>query len=410
MFNVVRNERGGMIVIMAFAVVVMTVCGLTAYYLAGTELSASGTKFEKAKALYLAEGGLQRAITEMSSGLNDGWGDEIAGIDGTMGTDDDGILSFGPQVDCSAFKGELVTDCNDVNETSYWDNYLGHYDVKVSDARPLEQQIGSTNKVILQSTGVSSKNVKRRIEAEIEIFDLPMPPSLVFMVGRYNETVFPDPFFAGQSWLVDGKDTATDLTLTGQPSVPGIASNGPAQPIMDELHDNQKDQVFGSGYDDSVSPPIPSVAQDGMMVNLTETAQKLKGMADNLVPPGTYSTFTGYGSPDDYQITVCDGDLHLSGLIEGYGVLVVTGDLIMSGQGKWEGYIICLNHARFTGGGNTFHLFGTLMIGNSSGLDYTAEFEITGNADLYFNIGNIEHARNDVRTVQINYWRSVAAR
>lgn len=406
----VLNERGGMVVITAFAVVVMTVCGLTAYYLATTELTASGLKFEKAKALYLAEGGLQRAITEMSEGLDNGWDDELAGVDGETGTEDDGILSFGSSVNCAAFKGEVTTDEQDVNRASVWDNYIGHYDVKIEDGRPPSQQTGPCNKAVLSSTGVSSKNYKTKVQAEIDLFELPTPPALVYMVGRYNETEFPDPQFAGQAWEIVGYDTNPDGTLGGGSDMPGIASNGPAQAVLDKLADNQKDQLMGVGYDPTTSPITPSVLQTNTEVNLREVAYRLKGMADNTVAPGTYSTFTGYGTPDDYQITVCDGDLHLSGAIDGYGVLVVTGDFKMSGQGKWEGYIICLNHARFTGGGTQFHLYGTLLIGNSSGLDYLAEFDITGNSDLYFSWQTVERAKADVRTVVVKNWRRVAAR
>lgn len=395
----VSNERGGMLFVVAFAAVLMMVCGVTAYYMATTEISAAGARSEKAKALYLAEAGLQRALVGMTSGMDDGWDDELAGEDGQDGTEDDGILSFGPEVDCYASGG-----------ADLWTHYLGHYDVRIEDGRRPDQQSGSCNKVILGSTGVSIKNFKKRVEAEVEIFDLPQPPATVFMVGRYNETLFPDPDFSGQAFMIDGNDMNPDGTPGPGASVPGLASNGPATPIVDALRDNQKDQVKGTGYDETTSPITPSVQQTGTQVNLTQIAQKLKGMADNIIAPGTYSTFTGYGGPGDYQITVCDGDLHLSGQIEGRGVLVVTGDFKMSGQGRWDGYIIALNHARFVGGGTSFHLYGALMIGNSSGLDYVAEFEITGNSDLSYSTETIEKARTDVRTVSINHWRSLAAK
>ena len=407
--NALFNERGGVLFAVALSAVAMIMMGVTAFYLANTEVTSSGAKFEKAKALYLAEAGLARAIVEMTSGMDDGWNDEIAGADGETGTCDDGILSFGASVDCTPFQNGYTTTESDEVSNSYWNRYLGHYDVRIEDGRRPGEQSGECNKAILGSVGVSSKDFKTRVEAEIEVFELPPPPSLVFMVGRYNETTFPDPFYAGQSWWIGGEDR--NLDDTGGPTVgkPGIGSNGVAQPIVDALHDNQKDQVSGVGYDGGTSPPTPSVQQVGTEVNLNEIAYKLKGMADNIVSPGTYSSFTGYGSPTDYQITVCDGDLHLSGDIEGYGTLVVTGDFKMSGQGKWVGYIICLNHARFTGGGTQFHLYGTLMIGNSSGLDYVAEFEITGNADLYYSSEAIENTQLAVKTVSINRWRRTAA-
>ncbi|UCE18364.1 MAG: hypothetical protein JSV84_16150 [Gemmatimonadota bacterium] len=407
--GMIFNERGGVLFAVALSTVAMVMMGVTAFYLANTEVTASGAKFEKAKALYLAQAGLHRAIVEMTNGMDDGWQDEIAGADGTTGTSDDGILAFGPSVDCTPFQSGYSTGESDEVSSSYWNRYLGHYDVRIEDGRRPGEQSGDCNKAILGSVGVSSKDFSTRVEAEIEVFELPPPPSLVFMIGRYNETVFPDPFFAGQSWWIGGEDR--NLDDTGGPTVgkPGIGTNGVAQGIVDALNDNQKDQVSGIGYDPAASPPIPSVQHVDTQVNLREIAYKLKSMADNIVPPGTYATFTGYGSPTDYQITVCDGDLHLSGDIEGYGTLVITGDFKMSGQGKWVGYIICLNHARFTGGGTQFHLYGTLMIGNSSGLDLLAEFEITGNADLLYSSEAIEKTRLAVKTVAIKSWRRMAA-
>ena len=410
--KILFNEDGNVIFMVLLFSILVTVLGLTSYYVATTELTQSSSKYETAKALYLAEGGLERALVEMTSGMDDGWDDEVAGVDGEKGTDDDGILSFGPTIYCEApLQGGYQAESEEVSSVDRSERFLGHYKVKVKDGRIPGRQTGVCNKAVLQSTGISSKDFKREVEAEIEIFDLPPSPSTVFVVPGPTTTDFPDPDFSGQSWTIDGNDTNPDGTPGSGPSVPGIACNTTVVPIINSLKDNQKDQVMGTGYDAATSPISPSIQITDVEVNLIEIVQKLKGMADNTITPGTYSSSGIFGSSSDYQITVCDGDLHLTGQMDGCGVLVVNGDFTMSGKGTWNGYIIVLGDARFTGGGNTFALYGTLMLGSSSRLaSGGAHFDICGNSDLLYSTKTIENARTDVRTVTVNRWGSVAAK
>ena len=114
------NERGGVLFAVALSAVAMIMLGVTAFYLANTEVTSSGAKFEKAKALYLAEAGLARAIVEMTSGMDDGWEDEIAGADGETGTCDDGILSFGASVHCTPFQEGYTTGESEEVSNSFW--------------------------------------------------------------------------------------------------------------------------------------------------------------------------------------------------------------------------------------------------------------------------------------------------
>jgi len=386
--KVLLKEDGGVVLLIFFCATMITVLGVTAYYVANTELTEATKKYETAKAFYLAEAGLQRAFVEMDSGVDDGWNDELAGSDGEQGTDDDGILSFGPQVDCYAANEDADGSDTDMN-APFLKYYLGHYDVAIEDARRLDEKSGPCTKVILQSTGVSTKNFEKRID----------------------DASFPDPNFNGQSWMIDGNDTTPDGTPDGTPGsgapILGIASNMSVTPVLSALKDNQLDQVKGVGYDETTDPITPSIEQIDLQVNLVETVDYLKGVADNTVVPGTHSQFTGeFGSPDDYQVTVCDGDLHLSGQIEGYGVLVVTGNLTVSGQGTWHGYIFCLEGATFTGGGQPFHLYGALLVGTTSADKTKAPFTISGQSDLYYSQQTVEQAQTDVVAAYFSYWSS----
>ena len=350
----------------------------------------------------MAEAGLQRAFSEMSSGMDNGWDDELKGSDGETGTEYDGILSFGPQVDCFANTDDAIQSGVDVGvpASTY---YVGHYDVRIEDGRLPSRQVGTCTKVRVKSTGVSTQNFEKTVEAMLEIFELPWPPAVVFLVPG-DDATFPDPDFNGQSWMIDGNDTNPDGTSGTQPPITGIASNSSVMPVVSASKDNQKDQVQGAGYDDTTDPPTPSIEQVDLQVNLVETVDYLKGVADNTVSPGTYSNFSGFGSSADYQVTVVDGDLHLSGQVEGYGVLVVTGNLTVSGQGAWNGFIICLGSATFVGGGQPFHLYGTLMVGTSSGAKQAGNFTLSGQSDLYYSSQTLEQATRDVKSTYISSW------
>ena len=407
--SIVWNEKGSVMFLVLFCTLCISVLGLTAYYIANTEVTESSERYEEAKALYLAEAGLQRAIAEMTSGMDDGWDDEVAGIDGEQGTEDDGILSFGPQVYCAPDQGDYTTNESDeISSPEIMSRLIGHYEVRIQDGRRPGQETGPCNKVVLASTGVSSKSFEKSVEAEIELFDLPRPPATVFIVPGAKTSGFPDPDFHGQSWSINGNDTNTDGTPGIEPSLLGIASNASVGSIVSALKDNQKDQVMGTGYDITTSPITPSIDEASLEMNVTKIIKALRGMDHNPVAPGTYSSFTGFGGTDDYPITVCDGDLSLTGQVEGSGVLVVTGNLVVTGQGNWNGYILCQGDARFTGGGTGFHLYGCLMLGTSSGLESISNFTICGNADLSYSHEAVEQARADVRTVQVNYWRSAS--
>lgn len=423
--NRVGNEQGGVLFIAAFATLIILVCGLTTYYMATTELTASSARYEKAKAHYLAEAGVQRAISELTSGMNDGWDDELIGADGELGTCDDGILSFGAQVDCyvddtdSQILNDTYSQTQEVpmNQTPC-DYLVGHYSVRLSDGRPEDERNEPCNRVIVRSVGTSGNNVKKVIESEFETFSLIRSPSTAFIIPGADTTAYPDADYSGQSWVIDGSDTnpgldpndPSDDVPVYNSAVFGIGVNANPQSFIDNLRDNQRDQIRGAGFDSSSVPPTPSIGQLDVKLNLDETASNMMKIADQTVAPGTYSTFTGFGSPSDYQVTVCDGDLHLSGQIQGYGVLVVTGDFKMSGSGTWNGYIIVLGDVEFAGGGDQFLLYGSVMCGTSSGLGCSTKFSIKGNADLYYSSSEIEKAREGAKGVVQKSWRSKPAK
>lgn len=394
-----------------FCMVLVSVLGLTALYVANTELTESSKKYEMAKALYLAEGGLERAILELQSGLGNGWDDEVVGVDGEMGTVDDGILSFGDQVDCFAYTtGE---DVYQEGGTGYWNSYLGHYDVKIVDGRRPGESPDKCNRVIIGSDGISTKNFKRRVEAEVELWELILPECFIYINGYGMDTKFD-----GNAFLLDGKDTNPDGSPGVGPDVPAILVPrwDDANTIRNEVGNNQCDQVLGVGNLYGDNPCTPSVSDLGSRnpTNFNSyqfwahDLPKLEGMVSHEISGGTYAGHTTIGAPDDYLITKCTGDLHTSGQFFGYGILIVEGDWVNTGKGEWHGVVIVKNECRMSGGGNGFHIFGMLLIMDSSGDDGTEEFRFSGQADGFYCTQTITRIQDSVRTLSVNSWRQTA--
>ena len=406
--RMILNENGGVFLMVMFCGLLISVLGVTAYYVANTELTESSRKYEKAKALYLAEGGLERAILELQGGIKNGWDDEIAGLDKEMGTDDDGILSFGAKVDCYSHEDYLRSE-----NTSIWNSYLGHYDVRIVDGRRPGESPGKCNRVVIGSDGISTKDFRRRVEAEVELWELKLPQALVYIDGRGINTKYD-----GSVFLLDGKDTNPDLSSGSGPDVPAILvpSWQDAITIRDDVESFQCDKVLGIGNmygDDPCTPSVTDLASwnsNDFNPNRfrSKDLPKLESLVNNVISGGTYAGQIMIGSPDEYLITKCEGYLHCSGLLMGYGILIVEGNLIITGEGEWHGLIITKNHAWMSGGGSGIHLFGTLLVMNESGIDNGWEFRYSGTSDGYYCTKTITKIQDSVMTLVVNRWRQSA--
>ncbi len=406
------NEGGSALIFVMFFVLMISVLGLTTFYLTNTELTATGSKYEKAKALYLAEGGLERAVLELEHGIGNGWDDEVVGADAQSGTDDDGIMDFGSKVDCFATASE--------SQNGSGDSYLGHYDVKIVDGRRPGESPGKCNRVIVGSDGISTKNFKRRVEAEVELWELVLPQCFVYIDGSGMDTKFD-----GNAFLLSGKDTNPARHDGGGnpiyaqsdgpgPDVPAILVPGwqDANSIKGEVKNDQCDQVLGIGNMDGSNPCMPSVTDlgtwnpNGFNPNRFwgKDLPKLETMVNNVIAGGTYAGHTTIGAPDNYLVTKCTGDLHTSGQFYGYGILIIEGNWVNTGKGQWDGLVIVKNECRMSGGGNGFHIFGELLIMDSSGDDGNEEFRFSGSADGYYSTATITAIQNIVRTLVVNRW------
>ena len=101
-------------------------------------------------------------------------------------------------------------------------------------------------------------------------------------------------------------------------------------------------------------------------------------LADYTFDGGNYSNQV-YGSRTEYVIAHCTGDMHVSGGIEGGGLLIVDGDFECTGGFTWYGIVLVLGDMAFSGGGNDIHIYGSVLC--QGGFDNQV---MSGNADILY--------------------------
>jgi hypothetical protein len=197
----------------------------------------------------------------------------------------------------------------------------------------------------------------------------------------------------GNKFTINGTDHKMDGTPLAGGEVPGLATSIGSPPgtneafLLAQVSSKWYDQILGLGG-------TPSVDEVGSfdVYNLFEA---FKANASNTLAPGTYTSPT-MGTTSNMMVTHVTGDLHLSGIGKGAGVLLVEGSVTITGQFEFKGMVIVLGDVRLSGGGAGVHIYGSLMVGESItaiDTDTEEELEISGNADVYYSseaLANVE--------------------
>jgi hypothetical protein len=181
---------------------------------------------------------------------------------------------------------------------------------------------------------------------------MPPVPSAVFI----NAPATFD--FEGNAFLVDGNDTNLDGSGGDCDELPGIGviDGGSQSNALAALAPQQRNNVQGQGGFPSVSvltdPPDLEEIVDILSRNADRTYTGYTSVSG-----GTASTWGSLANP---QITVIDGDLHITGGGQAAGVLVVKGDLTFPGTFRWDGVVIVMGENVSIRG--TPDIYGSLMI------------------------------------------------
>ncbi|MBN2713406.1 MAG: hypothetical protein JXR97_13380 [Planctomycetes bacterium] len=146
--------------------------------------------------------------------------------------------------------------------------------------------------------------------------------------------------------------------------------------------------------DENVYTEIDGAALDGLdactftQIDLDALAKDIIDNAPNLV---TYDTYGSAGNPkylgskDDFQVTYVKSGGTLAGHVEGGGILIIDGDLHISGQMTFYGIVIVLGEVDITGGGNwDTHVYGSTLAKTMG--------KMTGNADVWWSSEAVDKA------------------
>ncbi len=228
-----------------------------------------------------------------------------------------------------------------------------------------------------------------------DVADAPIAPDSKFYVKRVRVTArklsglpeFPYAVYLGDpnaevdlngnAFLIDGNDHDLGGGLSSDPPVPGIATTGDPEHIVDQLSSQQADNVDGEGG----SPAVSNTAA----VDLSDLIADYKSAADYKFE-GDVSYQGDLGHEGSYKVTYATGNLKISGGGEGAGLLLVEGNLVITGAWDYIGVIIVTGQVVFRGGGGGKRVIGSLLVGGDViDTDTNGEdLEVSGTVDLFY--------------------------
>jgi hypothetical protein len=395
-----RAERGTALILSLLALLCLTLVGGLFVANTKTETQIAGHEMRHSQSLYNAEAGCAEVLARMSNQRDTtnyigqpgqswntlpGWGRYVVLTNGNSGldpdvsaTETDGLDNDGdtlvdesgetyPEV-ATAQSGSTVDypwvkvryKLNGANQVLL---YGDHDDNPLTDPAV---NLARGYPIIVATSAGAQGSARRLIEVEAV-----KPPFQTVEAATYAED---DNFnFNGTQFLVSGRDWDPDtgLPIPGAPEVNGILTTEDPSVIAGALNHQQQNNVEGSGAE-------PSVASSPINLDLQALADQFSDSADYTLAGGTYSN-TSFGGRTDYVVAHCTGDMHVSGSLEGGGLLIVDGDFDCTGGFTWYGLVLVLGDMRFSGGGNDIHIYGSVLcqggIGNQT---------VSGNADILY--------------------------
>ena len=361
------NEKGFVLPVGLMFLAIISILGTTAVTITTTDLKIGRNYKTSVQAFYAGEAGIQRATHILKAGASNGFDNELLGTDGKSNTSDDGILNFGDE--SSAVQ---IIDNNDGDGDLFSD---------------------SDNKVIITSTGTAS-NASKTIEAIFSYQAVDVDGAL----GLYGDGPAVD--LGNGPSEIDGRDhnVPTSFNCSGVHCEGTLVSGAPAETgiyaentlIRTGIIDGpakgkgaKSQNVFGDPPIDDEGGGVGSVSYWQDFANGLIPAQTIDA-AD-----GTFAGNVSIGTRENPQVTVITDDkcvgTHLSGTVDGAGILVINGDLQITGTFHFEGLVIVISDEDLvvTGTGRSI-LFGSIVLagsGNSSEVDYGGHASIRYSSD-----------------------------
>jgi hypothetical protein len=382
------NEDGAVLIVALLLIAILSLIGISASRNVVTDTAIASNHLASVQSFYVAEAGIERAKNECARRyITGGWtnfNEILRGADGTGGTSDDGILTFGSNVSFhgGAYAARVVNDYGDTGGLS----------------------TDTNDTVTIISTGTYGI-ATTQLRTTIKMNSIPALPGAVNLVGGYATS------FTGNSFNVDGRDykigdaenspTGTHAAVEGISlnDVPNLAAGVSA--IDATLASTQQNNVKGSGGTPSVgsstllSKTIMREFADSMKMSadtLLTNPPDITGSTDanNCVMVGTQNTCLGtLAAPKLTYISVTDGNaFETRGNITGVGILIIDGNsLVFKGDVNWTGIVMVLGqNIGFDdmGGGHTQNIRGGLLVGEYADTNSSLDLLLKGNPKLLY--------------------------
>ncbi len=203
----------------------------------------------------------------------------------------------------------------------------------------------------------------------------------------------------GNSFTINGGDHKLDGTADlSLPSKYGIASPADVPYVTAQVSSMYYNQITGTGSNPSVGKVAP--------IDLSLLMQQASQAASVYVSPGTHGMLQ-LGTPvEGSTVTAyCPGNLKLSGIASGAGVLAIDGDLDISGSFLWTGIVLVRGRVTFTGGGSTKRIIGALCVGEEVDQGGGSDVTVTGTVDLWYSSAAVSLAAEALSTMVVMTWR-----
>lgn len=427
----VRDQRGVVLPMALFALVMLT--GLLVVFLTmgGMETSVAANLDDVTRARYVAESGLEWAFDQLvlAAALPNGWNNLLS----TPPPPNSGQMATGmPLPSLGPTSGTFSVTVRNDNLPN--DNLLTGQAVDPGGAT------NDTNRVVILTALGTYNGATRQLQQVVSHPDLRLPGG-VNLPGPVGTNTS----FSGNSFTITGNDTNLDDTagagIAGicPQTVWGIGvANAATENIVQASLSNQqknnltgKPQNPGSGIGDNTITPDATLTPAeirkfvdairpyaDISLQASGTSQlSYQNIGDtcaaNLNDPNCWGTQANpkivyvKGSVDPAQAYYA---MRLSGTSSGAGILIIEdGDISITGNFRWEGLIIVTGQyvGLFYGGGGNQTIYGGVLVNETASSNSEVEVDARGNAKVLYSCQALQNVKNMRKMFRATSWREL---
>jgi hypothetical protein len=301
-----RNQRGAALVAALSLAMILLPLGALVVFQCRTDLLIEHNVRSEIEAFYVADAGLEHALAEIGPGLS--FDPILVGPDGVAGTADDGIFPFDEGTPAD-FPPPL------------------RYDVRASRSGQLLQ---------LTSQATGAGGASKIVAALVARAPTPFSPAALYTLGDPARlTLGPEFTVSGFDHRLGDAPTAPTgstaaVAALSSPTADGIAT------LQQQLLGDTTARLVGAGDTPSLATASSGLDVRSFALSAATRPERVAiagGELDTPLPLGTLA------AP---QLSVVAGDLTISGVASGCGVLIIEGTLHLGGTFDFTGLIIAL--------------------------------------------------------------------